>query len=327
MPDLNALWDFDDPAASGARFRAAIDAAEADGDAATADEARTQLARTLGLQARFEDGDQILDLRRRRPPGRGSRPGPVAPRARPPAPVERRHDVRGGARSRRPGRWLGGWARTGWPSMPRTCSRSWTRRRACTTWNERALELANTSPDPDARRWRGSLWNNIGWERFEAKDLDGALAAFETALEARREQGKAKETRIAEWSRRAGAPGAGPAGRGPRDPAAARRGGRVRGRRRGRLRVRGDRGVPPRARPCRARRARTFGGPRSSSARTRGSRSTSRERIARLRELAGERCGLPAGSRLRSVNRGWRRAHRESVDPAPSPARQPSVRR
>ena len=54
------------------------------------------------------------------------------------------------------------------------------------TWHERALELADTSPDPDARRWRGSLWNNIGWARFEAGDFDGALAAFETALAARR---------------------------------------------------------------------------------------------------------------------------------------------
>ena len=67
------------------------------------------------------------------------------------------------------------------------------------TWHERALDLADTSPQPAARRWRGSLWNNIGWARFEAGDLDGALAAFETALAARREQAQPKETRIAEW--------------------------------------------------------------------------------------------------------------------------------
>ena len=48
-------------------------------------------------------------------------------------------------------------------------------------------------------RWRGSLWNNIGWARFDTGDLDGALAAFETALRARREQGRPGETRVAEW--------------------------------------------------------------------------------------------------------------------------------
>ena len=68
------------------------------------------------------------------------------------------------------------------------------------TWHQRALDLADTSPQPAARKWRGSLWNNIGWARFEAGDLDGALVAFETALAARREQGQPKETRIAEWS-------------------------------------------------------------------------------------------------------------------------------
>ncbi len=63
--------------------------------------------------------------------------------------------------------------------------------------------MRSTSPthrrQPAARRWRGSLWNNIGWARFEAGDLDGALTAFETALAARREQAQPKETRIAEW--------------------------------------------------------------------------------------------------------------------------------
>ena len=66
-------------------------------------------------------------------------------------------------------------------------------------WHARALDLADRSPDPDARRWRGSLWNNIGWARFDAGDLDGAMAAFETALAARREQDKPRETRVAEW--------------------------------------------------------------------------------------------------------------------------------
>ncbi len=66
-------------------------------------------------------------------------------------------------------------------------------------WHQRALDLADTSTDAAARRWRGSLWNNIGWARFEAGDLDGAMAAFETALAARRDQDKPRETRVAEW--------------------------------------------------------------------------------------------------------------------------------
>ena len=61
MTALDDLWDFDDPAASEARIRAAIDAAEADGDPAAAVEARTQLARSVGLQGRFVEGHAVLD--------------------------------------------------------------------------------------------------------------------------------------------------------------------------------------------------------------------------------------------------------------------------
>ena len=58
---LDDLWDFDDPAASETRFRAAIEAAVTDGDLAAADESRTQLARSIGLQDRFAEGHRILD--------------------------------------------------------------------------------------------------------------------------------------------------------------------------------------------------------------------------------------------------------------------------
>ncbi|HYO44987.1 MAG TPA: tetratricopeptide repeat protein [Candidatus Limnocylindrales bacterium] len=198
MPDLDALWDFDDAAASGARFRAAIDAAEADGDADAADAARTQLARSLGLQARFEDGDVILDMvdvahpdgdrvriRSRLERGRLRRSsGDTASAV---APLEEAWAL---ARS------LGedGLAVDAAHMLALVDAAP-----GVVSWNERALDLATTSPAPAARRWRGSLWNNIGWERFETGDLDGALAAFETALEARREQGKPKDTHVAEW--------------------------------------------------------------------------------------------------------------------------------
>jgi tetratricopeptide (TPR) repeat protein len=198
MPELDDLWDFDDPVASEGRFRGAIEAAEAGGDPWAADEARTQLARALGLQGRFEDGHNVLDrvdadhtaddrirVRARLERGRLRRSsGDVAASM---APLE------------------GAW------ELARTLGEDGLAVDAAhmlalvaappgePIWHERALELAGTSPDPAARRWRGSLWNNIGWARFDAGDLDGALAAFDTALGARREQGQPKETRIAEW--------------------------------------------------------------------------------------------------------------------------------
>jgi tetratricopeptide (TPR) repeat protein len=198
MSSVDDLWDYDDPSASEARFRSAIAAAEAEGDAPAIDEARTQLARSLGLQDRFAEGHAELDR----------------------VDVDHPADDRVGIRSRlERGRLL----RSGGDphSAQAPFEGAWELARALgedglavdaahmlaivdappgeATWHERALALADASPIPAARKWRGSLWNNIGWARFEAGDREGALTAFETALAARREQGQPKETRIAEW--------------------------------------------------------------------------------------------------------------------------------
>ena len=198
MTALDDLWDFDDPAASETRFRGAVDAAVTDGDLVAADEARTQLARSLGLQGRFDEAHHILD--------QVDLDNPNEDRLRIQTHLER-------------GRLLRSSGDAGASVAP--FEAAWELARALGedglavdaahmlalvdappgegAWRARALDLADTSRDADARRWRGSLWNNIGWARFEARDLDGALDAFETALAARREQGKPKETRVAEW--------------------------------------------------------------------------------------------------------------------------------
>jgi len=195
---LDDLWDYDDPGTSEARFRARIEVAEAGGDPVAADDARTQLARALGLQDRFDDGHAILDE-----VDADHRAGDrILVRAR----LERGRLLRSigdPAASVKP--FLGAW------ELAQTLGEDGLAVDAAhmlalvdappgeRTWHQRALDLADTSPDPAARRWRGSLWINIGWARFEAGDLAGALAAFETALAGRREQGKPREKRIAEW--------------------------------------------------------------------------------------------------------------------------------
>ena len=198
MTELDDLWDYDDPGPSEARFRAAIELAVAGGDPAAADEARTQVARSLGLQGRYDEGHAILD----RLEAEHAADDRIRVRVR----LERGRLMRSSgdpAASVTPfeAAWdlavtLGedGLAVDAAHMLALVDAPPGER-----TWHERALDLADTSPDPAARKWRGSLWNNIGWAHFEAGDLDGALAAFETALTARREQGRAKETRIAEW--------------------------------------------------------------------------------------------------------------------------------
>src|SRR4029077_1398077 len=198
VPPLDDLWDYDDPVASEARFRTAIEAAEAGGAPKAADETRTQLARALGLQGRCEAGPAILD--------RVETDHPADDRIRVRARLERGRLWRASAdvaASMAPFEEAGELARTLGEDGPAVDAAHMLAIVDAppgeATWHQRALELADTSPDPTAGKWRGSLWNNVGWARFDAGDLDGALAAFETALATRRERGEAKETRIAEW--------------------------------------------------------------------------------------------------------------------------------
>jgi tetratricopeptide (TPR) repeat protein len=50
-------------------------------------------------------------------------------------------------------------------------------------WTKRGIELAES--DDSARYWLGPLLNNLGWELYEAGELEEGLDAFERALAAR----------------------------------------------------------------------------------------------------------------------------------------------
>ena len=196
MPDLDELWDFDDAAASEGRFREAIAAAAAAREAA---EARTQLARAVGLQSRFVEGHAVLD--------EVDAAGSVSDRVRVRSSLERGRLLRsGGDPTASMVPFLEAWelaSGLGEDGLAVDAAHMLAIVDAppgADAWHERALALAESSAHPAARRWRASLWNNIGWARSEWGDHAGALVAFETALAARRERGGTKEIRIAEWS-------------------------------------------------------------------------------------------------------------------------------
>jgi tetratricopeptide (TPR) repeat protein len=171
-PDLRSLWDFGDPAASEQRFRALLPAAEADGDRGWHAELLTQVARAQGLQRRFDDARSTLDSAR-------DLIDEHMHRARTLYELElgRVLNSSGDPAAARP-HFLEAWS-------------------LC--WNLVALELADRSPDPDARRWRASLNNNIGWTLHEQGQYDEALACFEEALRLRREDGTPEDVRVARW--------------------------------------------------------------------------------------------------------------------------------
>ena len=200
LGQLDQLWDFDDPAGSEARFRALLPRAQRDEDGAYEAELLTQLARAQGLQRRFDDAAATLDDAERalRP---GDRRGPIR------LLLER---GRLANTSAEPGRgresFLAAWelaAASREDALavdaahmlgivePPDEARS---------WNERAMTLARSSPDPGARRWIGSLANNMAWARHDAGDDDGATELFELARDTWLADGRVDRARVARWS-------------------------------------------------------------------------------------------------------------------------------
>jgi tetratricopeptide (TPR) repeat protein len=171
---LDRLWDFDDPALSETRFRAAI--ADAAYDADERAELATQLGRSIGLQGRYEEADALLDSID------GDEPT-VAVRVL----LER-------------GRVLNssGHAEMAVPLFEQAAeladhlSEEFLAVDAlhmlaiadpahAETWTRSALEYASTVHDLRTKRWMVSLHNNLGWTLHEAGRCTEAIVEFQLA--------------------------------------------------------------------------------------------------------------------------------------------------
>lgn len=68
------------------------------------------------------------------------------------------------------------------------------------TWHETAFEIAGASESKSARSWLGTLYNNMGWTKFDQGQYDEALALFQKGVEFRRERGQKRREQIAWWA-------------------------------------------------------------------------------------------------------------------------------
>jgi tetratricopeptide (TPR) repeat protein len=189
---LDSLWDFADLAASEARLRGA---AEAGGEMGLA--AQTQVARALGLQGKFDECLALLDE--------------ILPRCKDPT-SRCRWELEAGRRlnsMRQPDRAIphfeAAWQQSDASEFYRIdalhmlaiASETPEKRIA---WAEQGLETARSATDSRAQAWQGSLWNNLGWERFEQGRLEEAKDAFEAQIEARIAFGQADRLIPARWA-------------------------------------------------------------------------------------------------------------------------------
>lgn len=198
---IRSSWSFNDPPASERRFRELSAQALQRGEAALALELDTQVARAQGLQGRFEQATATLA-------------GVEAKLTEQPARVRVRYLLEQGRvlnSSGQPER-----ARPSFLQALELARDAGLEGLAVDAahmvaltflsepdqaigWNNRALELARASAQPDARRWLGSLLNNQGWSYYDKGDYTTALQLFQEALEFRQTQSDARATRIARW--------------------------------------------------------------------------------------------------------------------------------
>jgi len=200
LPDFNAMWNYDNPAATEAEFKSLLPLARESGDANYYAGLLTQIARSQGLQRKFDEAHVTLDAAREA--------------------VVDEESVGMARYLLERGRVYNS------SGDPETARDYFLRARDVATeigadfyaidalhmlgivdppekqmkWNLMALDLAETSGDERALKWRGSLYNNIGWTYHDLGEYEQALAMFEKSLAFREEQNDSAGVLIASWT-------------------------------------------------------------------------------------------------------------------------------
>lgn len=181
---LRPLWDFDDLETSEQRLREQLERETTDAGRA---EVLTQLARVEGLRDRFDAGDTLIDeatrlagddqtalARIELERGRLRRSGGDPNAARPM--FERAFGIANDAGQT--------FIAADAAHMVALAAGN---REGFVAWTRRGIDIAEA--DDDARHWLGPLYNNLGWEYYEAGNSEQALDAFQRQLVAREQEG------------------------------------------------------------------------------------------------------------------------------------------
>lgn len=195
--DIDAFWEYTDPAASEERFRIALRGAQGDERL----ELLTQIARTYGLRGQFDEAHEILDDVEGQLAGAGPRP-----RVR--YLLERGRTLNSsGEREEARELFSEAWEDARAEQLDglsvdaaHMVAITYSGQPEAITWNQRGLEIARPSQDPKARSLIPAMLNNSAWDLHDMGRYDEALPLFEEALEEWTARGKMEQILIAKWS-------------------------------------------------------------------------------------------------------------------------------
>lgn len=200
LPDFRDVWDFRDPEGSEARFRELLEHPQTASHATYRLQLLTQIARTHSLRKQFDEAHEILDelepeldsaepvveVRYLLERGRTYNSAGQKEEAR--ELFDRAWDVARHAN-------LDGLAVDAAHMMGIATSDE-----DALAWNEKAIEYAESSDTPAAKRWLGALYNNTGWTHHDAGRYQKALELFQKGWKWRQERDDEEATRIAKWA-------------------------------------------------------------------------------------------------------------------------------
>jgi len=199
LPDFDKFWDYNQSEKTETQFRSLLETARESADRSYLAQLLTQIARTQGLQRKFDEAHRTLDevekmldeglrtakVRYLLERGRAFNSSKHPDKARPlfleawelaQAAGEDSHAVDAAH--------MMGIIEAPGPALE---------------WNERAIAFAERSDNARARGWLGSLYNNVGWIYHGKSEYGKALELFEKALELRQEKKQEPQLRIAKW--------------------------------------------------------------------------------------------------------------------------------
>jgi len=198
--DFEHLWNYDQPAESEVRFRAALASAIPGSDAEA--QLLTQIARTHGLRRNFAQAHALLDR--------------VEPRVAASPKIAVRYALESGRtfnsagsaddKARAKALFLAAWEQASAAGLDFYAIDAAHMMAFVTPpaeqheWNLKALALTEKTPDLRAKKWLIALYNNIGWTYHDEKNYAAALDMFEKALAASEARGNPTQQRIAKWT-------------------------------------------------------------------------------------------------------------------------------
>ena len=199
LPDFDSLWDYDHPGATEKRFRELLPAALDSRDLPYLTQLLTQIARTEGLQRKFEAAHKTLDRVQK-----GLDKTDDRTRVRYLLERGRVFNSSGKKEDARP-LFLEAFdlalkSKDDFYAVDAAHMIAIVEpTEKQLQWNLKALDLAENSAEEKARKWKGSLYNNIGWTYFEQRQFEESLLMFEKALEVQEQHGDPNKILIAKW--------------------------------------------------------------------------------------------------------------------------------